>query len=218
MRQQETEEMFQTPGRVRARHLPQVPVQEAHERLRASLGAAGFTITGDLDLADFLNRRVDAHAEPCFLVDACHPQLARQALEVAWDGGLLAPTRLFLWQKGKGSAVATIEPQRLAGALGGPHLREVAGRIDERLDRVFERLGEPAPAAAPAPAGEAPAGGELSESDRMTLRDAVRRHLEELMEEAARTDSRSLQRELAQTIDRLEQSSRKLEAPLGAGR
>jgi uncharacterized protein (DUF302 family) len=213
MQEQTTGQNFQAGDHVRTRHLSGVPVEQARARLRSSLLAAGFTTMADVDLADLLNRRLDEHLEPYFLVDACHPWLARQALAVAWDGGLLMPTRFGVWKAGPGSAIATVDPLRLAAAIGLPHLADVAAGIAERLDRVFEKLDEPSPAglAAELPA---PPETELTASERGTLREAARRHLDEMLDEVARTESRPLQHQLAQAIDRLEQAVRKLETPL----
>jgi len=121
------------------------------------------------------------------------------------------PTRLCVWKEGSGSVITTLAPVRLAGAIGLPHLLDVATRIDERLDLVFEKLDEPAPASVAAELTAA-TEGELTSPERDTLSRAARRHLDELLAEAARTESRPLQHQLARVIDRLEQALRKLEA------
>jgi uncharacterized protein (DUF302 family) len=145
MQEHTTEGTFALQDHVRSLHLPDVPVPEARARLRSSLLAAGFTTMADLDLADLLNRRLDEQIDPYYLMDACHPWLARQALDVAWDAGFLMPTRLCVWKAGQGSVVATLQPTRVVEAIGLPHLLPVAARIEERLDLVFDRLGEPLP-------------------------------------------------------------------------
>lgn len=210
-------ESLKATSQARTKHLPDVPVQEARARLRRALQAEGFSMIADIDLADLLNRRLDEQIEPYFIVEACHPLLAQQALAVAWDGGLLTPTKLCLWKEGSGSAVATLQPRRLAEAVGRAHLAEVATRVDARLDKVFERLSG-TKAAETEPADELPAVLDLNAAERMALRDAARYRIDELLREAAATESHPLQHELAQTIDRLELVARKLDAPPGAPR
>jgi uncharacterized protein (DUF302 family) len=211
---QTTIETFEVPSQARAMHLPDVPVSESRARLRQALAREGFSLIADVDLADLLNRMLDERIEPYFIIEACHPGLAQDALGVAWDGGLLMPTRFCVWKEGSGSTIATLAPYRLAAALGRRHFMDVAAQIDERLDGVFEQLQNAATGEtiAPAVAGEL----ELDEAERRALNDATRHHIEELLKEAAKTESRPLQHELAQTIDRLERIARKLGVTPGA--
>lgn len=208
---------FEAPSQTRTKQLFDVTVKEARARLRRSLQAEGFSVVAEIDLADLLNRRLDEAIEPCFIVEACHPVLARQVLAVAWDGGLLMPIKFCLWKEGSGVAVTTLEPKRLVEAIGRERLMDVASRIDERLERVFERLEGPEGAAL-APDDVLPTTVVLSESERLVVHDATRYRIEELREEAARTESRPLQHDLAQSIERLEKAARKLDIPLETSR
>lgn len=217
MQASKVSETFEAPTQARTKHLPDVPVQEARARLRRALQAEGFSLIADIDLADLLNRRLDEQLEPYFIVEACHPLLAQQALAVAWDGGLLMPTKLCLWKDGNDSTVATLQPRRLVEGLGRAHLMDVASRIDDRLDNVFARLAGPVMAETE-PEDALPAVLDLNASERIALRDAARYRIDELLREAAATESHPLQHELAQTIDRLELIARKLDAPSGTAR
>jgi uncharacterized protein (DUF302 family) len=211
-----TAETFELASYAHTRHLPDVPVDEARARLRRSLAAEGFSVIADIDLADLLNRRLDEKVEAYFIIEACHPAVARQVLAVASDGGLLMPTKLCLWKERTGSTIATLQPARLVGALGRAHLDPVAADIGNRMDRVFGRLdqsvggdiasGEPAPTVL-----------DLTEAERLTLREALQRHIDELLHEDAGTSSRALQHELAQIIDRLGNIARRLDRQPGSG-
>jgi uncharacterized protein (DUF302 family) len=202
-------ETFTATSQARAIHLPDVSVDEARSRLRRVLANEGFAVARDLDLADLLNRRLDDTIDPYFIIEGCHPQLARQALAIAWDGGLVASARFAVWREGNGSTIATLVPARLAAALDRPHLGQLTAQLDRRLDGVFEQL-QATDLGGPLP--ETPSELDLDESERRVLADATQRHIEELSEEAARTESRPLQHELSQTITRLEAVARKLGA------
>jgi uncharacterized protein (DUF302 family) len=211
-----TAETFELASHARTKHLPEVPVHEARARLRRCLAAEGFSVIADIDLADLLNRRLDKQIEAYFVIEACHPAVARQALAVASDGGLLMPTKLCLWKERTGSTIATLQPARLVGALGRVHLNAVAAEIASRLDRVFDRLDESL-LGETAPAEVAPTVLDLTEDERLTLREAMQRHVAELLHETAGTESHPLQHELARTIDSLENIARKLERQPGSG-
>jgi uncharacterized protein (DUF302 family) len=202
--------IFTMPSQARTMHLTDVSTSEARTRLRAALLREGFAVIADVDLGDLLSRRLDEGLTPYFIIEACHPMTSRQALAVAWDGGLLAPTRFAVWKEGNGATIATFAPERLATALGRLHTAEMSRQLDERIDGVFEQLEVAATGEAATPEG--PAELDLDDSERQALQDATRRHIDELMREAAKTDSRPLQHELAQTIDRLETIARKLGA------
>jgi uncharacterized protein (DUF302 family) len=213
MQTEHISESFRAPIGARTKYLPDVTVHEARARLRHVLQAEGFSIVADHDIGDLLNRRLDANHEPYFVIEACHPKLMQQVLSVAWDGGLLMPTRLCVWRAGNGTAIATMQPPRLAAAIGRVHLMEVAGYIDERLDHVFAGLDGDVAEEPPATAEL-----ELDQEERTALRQATRRHIDELTREAAKTESHPLQHELARNIGRLEAIAQKLDVWSAPGR
>jgi uncharacterized protein (DUF302 family) len=207
-------ETFTMPSLARVLHLPDVPLSEVRARLRGALVREGFAVIADVDLGGLLSRRLDEEVAPYFIIEACHPLVARHALAIAWDGGLLAPTRFAVWKEGDGASVATFAPDRLASALGRLHTAEVSRQLDQLLDGVFEQL-EGASAGQPM-AEQAPAELDLDDAERQALKDATRRHIDELTKEAAQTESRPLQHQMARTIDCLETIARKLGAAPGA--
>src|SRR5690348_15088636 len=86
-----TTESFAATSQARAIRLPDVPADEARAHLRRALAKEGFAIVEDVDLADLLGRRLDEAIEPYFIVEGCHPVVAKQALAIAWDCGLVVP-------------------------------------------------------------------------------------------------------------------------------
>lgn len=203
-------ETFAPPSHARQLHLADVPLAEVRFRLANALGQEGFAILSEIDFADLLNRRLDEDHDPYFTYEVCHPKLAAQALAVAADAGLLLPCKVCVWQEGNGVTVATLPPSRLAEALGREHLDEVAREAEDRLERVFDRLLGPTPAACAVPPRAAAPLPKLDVEELAVLRDAAQRQIQALMSEVAGTESHALQHAIAKNIDQLEGIVRKL--------
>jgi uncharacterized protein (DUF302 family) len=188
-----------------------MPITEMRGHLATALEAEGFAILADIDLADFIERRIGGGQEPTYVLEVGHPKLTKQALGVAPEAALLMPCRVCVWKEGRGCAVATLPIGELSGTLGRPQLADAVDDTEERLKRVFSRLDVTAAATAPS----APVGGERHElsfddDELETLREAARRQAAVLLAEVAGTESRALQRDLAIAIDRLDAIARKL--------
>jgi uncharacterized protein (DUF302 family) len=200
-------DLRETASPTRTCRLPDVSVAEARARLIAALGAHGFAVLWETNLADLLNRRLDTTREAFLLVEGCHPKLAELALTVASDAGLLASFRFAVWKEGTGAVIATLAPTRLAVALGREHLADFARQADQQLDVLFAMLDRPV-SAEPLPGPSATVM--LDDAERTALKEAATRHLQCLLTEAAGTGSHDLQHGLAQMMSRLEQALRKL--------
>jgi uncharacterized protein (DUF302 family) len=200
-------ELAETDSRARTCRLPGVSVAQARARLLAALGGHGFTVISELDLSNFLNRRLDTRRETFLIIDACHPRLAQQALAVASDAGLLAPFRFGVWKEGSGAAIATLAPAQLARALGREHLGDFADQAARQLEEIFALLDRAVPLPHQ-PLASAPVT--LDGTERAALKDAAMHRLEALQAEAAGTESHDLQHGLAEIMQPLEQVVRKL--------
>jgi uncharacterized protein (DUF302 family) len=205
-----TTEAFAPPSYARVAHFADAPIEEVRFLLDHALGQEGFAVLAEMDLADVLNRSLDEHRRPYFVLEVSHAKLAEEGLAISWEGGLLLPCRICVWQQGKDVAVATLPASRVVLALGRPHLDQVAREIEERLERVFARLSGPTPTAFDVPAPTHPALLGLDPDELAVLRDAAQRQIQVLLAEAAGTESHSLQRAIARNIDQLEALSRKL--------
>jgi uncharacterized protein (DUF302 family) len=201
---------FAPPSHARTVRLVDVPLAEVRFRLVQALGQEGFAVLNELDLADLLNRRLDEHRDPYFTYEVCHPKLAEDALAVSADAGLLLPCKICVWHDGHAVVVATLPPSRLATALGRQHLDAVAGEAEERLERVFDRLNAPAPAAFEIPPRASTPLPALSTEELLALREATQNQIHALLAESAGTESHSLQHAIAKSIDHLENVARKL--------
>jgi uncharacterized protein (DUF302 family) len=201
---------FNPPSHARTVVFDDAPIEEVCFRLAHALGQEGFAVISEVDFGDLLNRRLDKDRDRYFTYEVCHPKLAEEALAVASDAGLMFPCRICVWKEGNQVTVATLPSSRLAKALGLSHLDEVARQAELRLDRVFERLAVPQPAALEIPSSAPVALPKLSSDELNTLREATQRQIQTLLAEVAGTESHPLQHAIAHSISHLESIARKL--------
>jgi uncharacterized protein (DUF302 family) len=211
MRTAKKESDFQTSSHARTLYLPDMDPAEVRDRLAYTLEQNGFSVLAQIDLGEILQRRLDIRIEPHFVLEVCHPDLARRALAVASDVSLLLPCRIGVWKEGTGATVGVLPPQRLVQALGRDHLEEVAAEVENRIERALSILSQPGPRSSP-PTPRAPAP-ELSANERATLIEALGQRKQSLLVEAAGTAKHELQHALALNIEQLEALIRKLDQP-----
>lgn len=204
-------------------HLADHTAEQLRDRLRDELAGAGFSVLAEFDLAEVLRRRIAADLEPHYVLEVCRPELAGRALQVAADATLLLPCRIGVWAEGSGATAGMIPPTRQVGALGREHLDAIAAETEERLDGVLGALLRPKPwTRSPAPPATATvpatptAAAPLTDDERTTVIEALRRRIQALLPEAAATEKHDLQHALAQNIDELEAVIAKLSGSAGS--
>jgi uncharacterized protein (DUF302 family) len=208
MHAKKTIESFAAPSSAHEFRITDVPLPEVRFRLSQALGQEGFTTLTDLDLADFINRRVDGQHAAHFLCQVGHPNLTAEALAVASDASLVLPLTIGVWQEGRDVVVAHVPASRLVAALDRAHLGAIAAEVDERLARALVRMNAPAPAACDVP--PRPLAPQFAPEELEALREATRRQIRSLMIEVAGTESHTLQHAIAKTITQLESIAAKL--------
>jgi uncharacterized protein (DUF302 family) len=199
---------FQTYSHARTLYLPDMDPAEVRDRLAYALEQNGFSLLAEFDLGEILERRLDVRIEPHFVLEVCHPDLARRALSVASDVSLLLPCRVGVWKEGTGATVGLLPPKRLVQALGREHLDEVAAEAEQRIERALGMLSHPGPRSS-LPPSRTPSP-ELTASERAVLVEALGQRKQALLVEAAGTEKHDLQHALAQNIEQLEVLMRKL--------
>jgi uncharacterized protein (DUF302 family) len=121
------------PSFAQTTHLPEVPLDDAVERVVAGLKQQGLAILADTDLSELLTQRVGINVRPYHVIETCHPGLAARALGVAKDAGLVATARLCLWAERGGTTIAIVSPDRAVAALGRAHLDEFSAELGAHI-------------------------------------------------------------------------------------
>ena len=107
---------------------------------RAELAAEGFGVLTEIDVADTLRTKLGIERSPYRILGACNPSLARQALEIEPDVGLLLPCNIAIYEDSDGTVVAALDPATMVDLTANPRLEAIAADARGRLQRVLAAI------------------------------------------------------------------------------
>jgi len=120
--------------------------EDAIEHVREVFTEAGFGIPVELSPSELLNEKVDADRDPYYVLGACNPAVADQALE-ATDGklGALFPCNVVVWEEEPGrQRVYHVSIMRIARLVGvapdDDEMADIVAETGELVDTAFENL------------------------------------------------------------------------------
>ncbi|HYQ72975.1 MAG TPA: DUF302 domain-containing protein [Gammaproteobacteria bacterium] len=106
-----------------------------------ALKEQGFSILTVIDVKKTLKDKIDADLLPYTILGACNPQLARQALDVDPDVGLLLPCNVVVRQEDDASVtVVFMEPEAILGLVDKPGIEALVAVVREKLEHVRIRV------------------------------------------------------------------------------
>jgi uncharacterized protein (DUF302 family) len=108
--------------------------------VEAALKAEGFGVLTEIDVQATLKEKLDIDSGPYVILGACNPPLAHQALEAEPDLGVLLPCNVVVYATDQGTRVTAVNAGAMLGMVGNEALEPIASQVQERLDRVLERL------------------------------------------------------------------------------
>jgi uncharacterized protein (DUF302 family) len=113
------------------------------ERTRRALRDNGFGVLTEIDVRDTLRERIGAELEDFLILGACAPELAKRALDVDRQAGLLLPCTVAVRADGDATVVEALDPAILARATGLAELEPVATEARERLAAALRAVVRP---------------------------------------------------------------------------
>lgn len=118
-----------------------VPFDKALEQVVDALQAEGFGVLTDIDVAMTMKKKLNTDMPPYRILGACNPPLAHRALESEPSIGLLLPCNVVVRQDGAGAVhVEFMDPQAVLDLVDKPEIKELAGEVKQRLERVMQVL------------------------------------------------------------------------------
>lgn len=114
---------------------------EVLARLPDALKSKGFGILTEIDVKETLKKKLNADFRRYKILGACNPPFAHRALQAELEIGVLLPCNVIVYEADGGRAVvAAVDPIQTVAAHGNPAVREIAGEVRTRLERVLSRL------------------------------------------------------------------------------
>ncbi len=117
-----------------------VPIEEALPIVKDALKEQGFGILFELDMQKILKEKLNQDFRPYFVLGACNPPLANQALHIETEIGLLLPCHVVVYEDGDGAIVSTIDPIASLGIVANPDLDTIANDVKARFQRAIASL------------------------------------------------------------------------------
>ncbi|MCD6308823.1 MAG: DUF302 domain-containing protein [Candidatus Latescibacteria bacterium] len=114
---------------------------EARESVIAELKKEGFGILTEIDLKEKFREKLGVEYRRYNILGACNPPFALKSLQAEENLGLLLPCNVIVYETGDGTTtVGIIRPSTAMGMVDNDALGEVAGEVEAKLNRVFDRL------------------------------------------------------------------------------
>ncbi len=133
---------YSTPAYGITRILQHVTMDEAIERVTASLGAEGFGVLTRIDVDKTFQAKLDVEIAPYVILGACSPALAQQALQVDPGLGLLMPCNVVVATQANGEIVlSAADAPSLFKALDDAtqvELRDLGLEVRAQLSRAID--------------------------------------------------------------------------------
>lgn len=110
------------------------------ERTRKALRDGGFGVLTEIDVRATLRDEVGVDIEEFLILGACDPRLAKLAIDIDRQAGLLLPCTVAVRTDGDRTMVEALDPVVLVRANGLAELEPVAAEARERLAAVLASL------------------------------------------------------------------------------
>ena len=119
-----------------------LPYAKAVTRVKAALQAQGFGTLTEIDVRATLKEKVGAEIEPYLIIGACNPQLARRALDIDRQIGLLLPCNVVVREAGEHVVVQALDAEVIARLAERPEVQPIADEARRRIQRTLGVLSE----------------------------------------------------------------------------
>jgi len=114
---------------------------DALSRVREALQTEGFGIISEIDIQKTLREKIGVEFRPYFILGACNPVLAHEALRLEDKVGTMLPCNIVVQQASDGIEVAAVDPVASMKAIQNEQLSDKAAIVADKLRRVIDQLG-----------------------------------------------------------------------------
>lgn len=114
--------------------------EQAVTRTRDALSQQGFGVLTEIDVRATMRAKLDVEFENYLILGACNPPLARDALTVDRQIGVLLPCNVVVREDGDQVVVEALNPALMVEVTGREELNPMAAEARARLTAALEAL------------------------------------------------------------------------------
>lgn len=115
------------------RLLTGVSIDDADQRVRASLSDAGFGVLTEIDVKETMKKKIGAEMDGYRILGACNPKMAYEAIGLEPRVGAMLPCNVILRETDGGTEISAIDPVASMTAIDNDNLHAVAGQVRDML-------------------------------------------------------------------------------------
>jgi len=117
-----------------------MPYEQAIEKVTEELKKEGFGVLTTIDVKETLKKKLDVDFSKYIILGACNPPFAYEALQAEEMVGLLMPCNVVVQEKDGKTLVHVFNPELISMVSPNEKLKELSGKLKERLDRVVANI------------------------------------------------------------------------------
>jgi len=112
-------------------------IDEAEAAIRSALGANGFGVLTEIDVAATLKKKLAIDRTPLKILGACNPNLTHRALTIDPSVALLLPCNVVLEETDGTTTVTAVDPREL---MNDPQFNDLAAEAADKLRTAIESI------------------------------------------------------------------------------
>lgn len=116
------------------------PIDEAIEILTKSLMNNKLGIVSDVRVSDIVKNKLNETMDPCRILGACNPMMAKTMIEDTSAIGALLPCTIFARERDGVTILDFMDPEAILGLENSDAINEVAKQAKEQLLKTIEDI------------------------------------------------------------------------------
>jgi len=114
--------------------------EQTLDRVRSALADQGFGVLTEIDVKSTLKKKLDVDFRNYWILGACNPSFAYQALQAEDKIGTMLPCNVVVQQISENEVeIAAVDPVASMQAIDNPALKPIAEHVREKLGIAVAR-------------------------------------------------------------------------------
>ena len=110
------------------------------KRARQALADHGFGVLTEIDVKATMKKKLEKDMPAYLILGACNPAMAWEAIGIEPRVGAMLPCNVILREVSEGVEISAIDPVVSMTAIDNDELKQVAGKVRDRLSEVVRAI------------------------------------------------------------------------------